>query len=109
MPRRNMSAIGAMRCRPAGSGRGVYCSFLFAEQVHQLRSSALIWVFHVPTVQPHPVPGTNFPDPHPSGSGYSGAAMWQLAQNGQIAVPPAHLGSLTVDLDSAISTDPGAP
>jgi hypothetical protein len=88
---------------------GVYCSFLFAEQVHQLRSSAQLWVFHVPTVQPHPIPGTNFPDPHPSGSGYTGASIWQLAQNGQITVPPAQLGSLTIDLDSAISANPGAP
>ena len=92
----------------AGFQPGVYCSHTFADQVHALRSSARIWAFNVPTTQAHPVPGANFPDPHPAGSGYTGAFMWQLGQACQITLPGAPLSKLQVDLDFAVVPDPGA-
>ncbi|MBV8568432.1 MAG: DUF1906 domain-containing protein [Methylobacteriaceae bacterium] len=85
---------------------GVYCSFLLAEEVHGLRSQARVWVFRVATTKPHPVPGPNYPDPHPGGSGYAGAFMWQLGMACQISLPGAPNGVLNVDLDSAVSADP---
>ena len=87
---------------------GVYCSHGFAMDVHNLRTSARIWAFNVSTTQPHPVPAP-FPDPHPSGCGYLGATAWQLGQSCVIDVPPAQLGKLDVDLDSALTNDPSAP
>jgi hypothetical protein len=85
---------------------GVYCSFTLAEDVHTLRSQARIWAFKVSTTKPHPVPGSNYPDPHPAGCGYAGAYAWQLGMMCQISVPGAPNGILTVDLDSAVSADP---
>lgn len=87
---------------------GVYCSHLLAQQVHTIRSAARIWAFKVATSQPHPVPGTNFPDLHPAGSGYTGAFAWQLGQECLISVPRqlAASGTLEVDLDTAITPDP---
>jgi hypothetical protein len=87
---------------------GVYCSHLLALTVHTLRTGSRIWAFNVQTTQPHPVPKP-FPDPSPSGCGYIGATIWQLGQNCMITVPPAALSTLNVDLDSAITPDPGAP
>lgn len=85
---------------------GVYCSWTFAADMHQLRSQARVWVFRVSTTKPHPVPGANFPDPHPAGCGYAGAYAWQLGMECQISVPGAPNGILQVDLDSAASPDP---
>lgn len=83
---------------------GIYCSHLLAAQVSTLRPDCRIWVFKL-TTQPSPVPNP-FPDPDPAGSGFSGAAIWQLAQNCSIKVQNS---SLKVDLDSATMQDPGAP
>jgi hypothetical protein len=91
-----------------GYGPGVYCSHTFAAEVHILRSTARIWAFKVSTTAPHPVPGHNYPDPHPAGCGYAGAYAWQLGQNCIIDVPGANHGKLGVDLDSAVSTDPSS-
>ncbi len=93
----------------SGYAPGVYCSHTFAIALHQVVPNALIWVFKVDTVSPHPVPGPLYPDIHPAGSGYAGAYMWQLGQNCQIAVVGAPGGRLVLDLDTAISADPGAP
>ena len=90
----------------AGFGAGVYCSHLIAVDVHNLVPNARMWVFNVPTIVAHPVPNP-YPDPNPALSGYVGAYAWQLGQNCQIAV--ASGGTLTVDVDSAITDDPGAP
>lgn len=87
---------------------GVYCSHLLALAIHTLRSTCRIWAFRVQTTQPHPVPKP-FPDPNPSGCGYIGAYAWQLGQNCLIAVAPANLSTLDVDLNSAVTQDPGAP
>jgi hypothetical protein len=76
-----------------GFGAGVYCSHTFADQVHQVRPAARIWAFNVPTVLAHNVPGTNFRDSHPAGSGFPGAFMWQHDQHASIT---AAAGSLTV-------------
>jgi hypothetical protein len=86
-----------------GYGAGVYCSFTFAGDVHELVPSARIWAFHVPTTRLHNVAGKHFPDMHPAGSGYAGATMWQCAQNCKI------VGNLTVDLDTSVLRDPSAP
>lgn len=91
-----------------GFGAGVYCSHTFAVEVHTLRSSARIWAFKVPTVVHHPVPGHNYPDSHPAGSGYPGAYMWQLGQGCIIDVPGAGGNKLLVDLDTAVSSDPSS-
>ena len=53
---------------------------------------------------PHPVPGPNYPTPDPSGSGFAEAHIWQLRQNALITVQGS---SLKVDLDSAVSANPG--
>jgi Domain of unknown function (DUF1906) len=89
-------------------GAGVYCSHSFANQVHTLRSTARIWAFKVSTTAAHAFPGTNFPDSHPSGSGFAGAFAWQLSQNTQISVGGSAPHTLTVDLDTALTTDPGS-
>ena len=89
-----------------GYGAGVYCSHTFADHVHQHRPSARIWAFKVPTVLGHTVPGTNFRDSHPGGSGFPGAFIWQHDQHAMIT---AGTKSLNVDLDTALTPDPGAP
>jgi hypothetical protein len=93
----------------AGFQAGVYCSHSFAVDVHTLCPNARLWVFKVETTQAHPFPGVNFPDLHPAGSGYPGAFIWQLGQNCRLSFPGAPLPSYVVDLDSAITIDPGAP
>src|SRR5271165_2416253 len=61
----------------------VYCSHLLAAQVAELQPACRIWAFKVPAVNP---PLANpYPQPDPSGSGFAGAAAWQLAQNIGIA------------------------
>jgi hypothetical protein len=88
---------------------GVYCSHGFAIDVHQLVPEARLWVFNVPTTTATRVPGNSFPDPHPSGSGFNGAFIWQLGQNCNLQLAGAPIGSVTVDLDSAVNADPGRP
>lgn len=87
-----------------GFSPAVYCSHLLAQDVQNLRPECRIWAFKL-TDQPNPVPNP-FPNPDPSGSGFSGATVWQLAQNCFIN---ANNTSLQVDLDSATVPDPGAP
>jgi glycoside hydrolase-like protein len=84
---------------------GVYCSHALGAKIHLLRPSARISVFKVSTTKRHPVPGHNYPDPHPGASGYDGAFIWQLGQNCQIDVNGS---PLIVDLDSAVSANPGS-
>lgn len=84
---------------------GVYCSHGIAAAVNTLRPLARIWAFKVSTTAAHPVPGVNFPDSHPSGSGFVGSFAWQLAQNAVIGVKPPK--KLKVDLDTALTPDPG--
>ena len=88
----------------AGFVPGVYCSFLFAAQVHALRPAAKIWVYHVRTVSPHPVAGTVMPNPDPATSGYPGASVWQHDDEARVHCPP--IGVLACDLNSASSADP---
>jgi hypothetical protein len=89
-----------------GFSPGVYCSFLFADEVHELREDARIWAFHVSTTTPHHVPGPNYPNPDPAVCGYPAAFMWQLGDECRISLPEAPGGVIEVDLDSAISPDP---
>ena len=88
----------------AGFVPGVYCSFLFAAQVHALRPAAKIWVYHVRTVSPHPIVGTVMPNPDPATSGYPGASVWQHDDEARVHCPP--IGVLACDLNSANSADP---
>lgn len=88
-----------------GFGPGVYCSHGFAQEAHALRPAARIWAFKVITADTHAIPGGNFPDSHPSGSGFSGSFIWQLAQNAVIEGKSPQ--TLKVDLDTAITPDPG--
>ncbi len=108
MPPLQKDYVGAWCDAVVGAGfkPGVYCSFMFAPQVKALRPDAVIWVFHVRTVSPHPVPGTTFPTPDPATSGYSGASIWQHDDEARIVCPVANGGILAVDLDSADSVDP---
>jgi hypothetical protein len=88
---------------------GVYCSHLFAADVVALRPQTRIWAVKVTTTKEHPFPGTNFPDMPPAGSGFSGAFIWQLAENCRLSLSGAPLANPLVDLDSALTADPGAP
>jgi hypothetical protein len=88
---------------------GVYCSHGIADAVNDLADNVNIWAFKVPTTAPHNSAGPPFREDNPSGSGFADAVAWQLDQNGTIRVAPAPGGKLIVDLDSAISPDPGAP
>jgi hypothetical protein len=83
---------------------GVYCSHRLANAVHALVPSARLWVFKVPTTAKHPVPGPPFPNPDPSGSGIAAAHIWQLDPIGQAVLAGT---SMTIDLDSARTADPG--
>jgi hypothetical protein len=76
-----------------------------ANDVHKLRPSARIWAFKVPTTAPHSSGGPPFPNPNPSGSGFATAHIFQFDQQGTITVPG--VGKLVVDLDSALTADPG--
>ena len=77
---------------------GVYCSHTLANQVHALSPAARLWVFKVPTTATHSIPGPPFPNPAPSGSGFAGAHIWQLDQNGKATLAG---GPMVIDLDSA--------
>jgi hypothetical protein len=92
----------------AGFAPGVYCSFMFAAAVHALRPNAKIWAFHVRTTSPHPVPGSTYPTPDPTTSGFAGASIWQHDDEARIVCPVAPGGVLACDLDSADSEDPSA-
>jgi hypothetical protein len=92
-----------------GYTAGVYCSHLIGPTLHALRPAARVWAFRLASTEPHPVPGTNFPDLHPAASGYAGAAVWQLAQGCRLTLPGAPAPRMSVDLDSAVSRDPSAP
>ena len=92
----------------AGYKPGIYCSFLMAAQIKALRPDVSIWVFHVPTVQPHAVAGSTFPAPDPSTSGFGSADAWQYADEARIACAAAPGGVLEVDLNTANSADPSA-
>jgi hypothetical protein len=103
---KNYVAAWAQAIEDDGTFRpGVYCSHLLASDVHNLVPSARLWVFKVTTTSPHPVPGPTYPTPHPSGSGFSGAHIWQLHQNAQTTVAGS---ALIIDLNSALTADPGS-
>ena len=89
-----------------GFSPGVYCSFLFAHQVHELRTDARIWAFHVSTTKPHHVPGPRYPDPDPAACGYPGAFIWQLGDECRISLAGDPGDIIEVDLDTAASPDP---
>lgn len=99
-----VAAVSGARFQP-----GVYCSHGFAAEVHAQCPNARIWAFKVDTTSAHPFPGTNFPDLHPAGCGYTGAFIWQLGQNCQLDLAGAPAITPLVDIDSALTRDPGAP
>jgi hypothetical protein len=88
---------------------GVYCSHAIAASVVALTANIRIWAFKVPTIAPNSVPGTEFPTPDPSGSGFAAATMWQRGQNCQLSLQGAPMPAMTVDLNVATTADPGAP
>ena len=108
-PRTDYVAAWVDAVRAGGFQPGVYCSHGFAADVNAARPQARVWAFKVETTQEHPFPGVNFPDLHPAGSGYPGAFIWQLGQNCRLTLPAAPLQSPLVDIDSALTPDPGAP
>ncbi len=95
----------------AGFAPGIYCSFLLGPAVQSLCPDARIWAFHVATAALHEAPGGSFPTPDPAACGFAGAVVWQHDQNVALTVPTGLMpgGRLIVDLDSAASSDPGAP
>lgn len=93
----------------AGMTPGIYCSHDLATAVQTLCPDARIWAFNVTTADRHPFPGTVFPDPDPAGSGYGGAFIWQLEQNCVLDLATTPERPPVVDLDSALTADPGAP
>jgi hypothetical protein len=108
-PRTTYVQAWADEVAKAGFRPGVYCSHGFAADVHTLCPAARLWVFKVDTTAVHDFPGTNFPDLHPAGSGFTGAFIWQLGQNCRLNLPAAPLKSPLVDLDTALQPDPGKP
>ncbi|MCW3477341.1 glycoside hydrolase domain-containing protein [Limobrevibacterium gyesilva] len=108
-PRTNYVAAWVDAVAAAGLQAGVYCSHGFAEDVHALRPDARVWAFKVETAAEHPFPGVNFPDLHPAGCGYTGAFIWQLGQNCRLNLQTTPLRAPLVDLDTALTPDPGAP
>lgn len=88
---------------------GVYCSHLFAATLAAAHPNARIWAFKVPTTNPNDVPGTQFDESDPSGSGFPNAFVWQLGQNCKLDLPGAPNPAPVVDLDTARSADPSAP
>lgn len=109
VPRTTYVAAWAGAVKQAGFGVGVYCSHTFAVDVNTLVPGARIWAFKVTTTDLHDVPGVNFPDLHPAGSGFTGAFAWQLGQNCRLGLTGAPVTAPIVDLDTAITADPGKP
>jgi hypothetical protein len=108
-PRTDYVAAWVDAVNGAGFQPGVYCSHAFAAEVHALRADVRLWAVKVSTTAEHQFPGVNFPDAHPSGCGYSGAFLWQLAENCRLTLPGAPLRSPLVDLDTALTAAPDAP
>jgi hypothetical protein len=88
-----------------GYRAGIYCSFLFARQIKTLLPQARIWVYHVVTVAPHPVDGTQLLAPEPATSGFAGATIWQHQDEARLTA----FGDMACDLDSSVYADPSAP
>lgn len=86
---------------------GVYCSFMLAARIRELRPAARLWVFHISgaRIAAHPVAGSTFSAPDPMQSGFPGAAIWQHDDEARLTA----FGDLACDLDSALVADPGAP
>ncbi len=88
---------------------GIYCSHGFAAKVQTAYPTARVWAYKVATTAQHNVPGTDFPEADPSGSGFAGAHIWQCAQNCKLSLAGAPTSAPIVDLDTALSADPSAP
>lgn len=95
----------AAAIRAAGFRPGVYCSHAMAADVAAIDAELSIWAFKVPSVQ-RSTCRPPFPAPEVSGCGYAKAAMWQFRQNVELTGP---FSGVVVDLDCAVSPDPGAP
>ena len=108
-PRTDYVAAWANAVSADGFQPGVYCSHGFAADVHTLQPKARLWAFKVDSTQEHTFPGANFPDLHPAGCGFPGTFIWQLGQNCRLSLPLAPFKSPLVDLDTALTPDPGAP
>jgi len=108
-PRTDYVTAWVNAVRGSGFQPGVYCSHALATDAHALCPDARLWAFKVETIREHAFPGTNFPDLHPAGCGFPGAYIWQLGQNCRLNLPSAPMNSPLVDLDSALTPDPGAP
>ena len=108
-PRTDYVAAWTNAVSAGGFQPGVYCSHSFAADVHALQPKVRLWAFKVDSTQEHTFPGTNFPNLHPAGCGFPGTFIWQLGQNCRLSLPVAPLKSPLVDLDTALTADPGAP
>lgn len=82
---------------------GVYCSFLKSKSIHAALPGLRQWCFRVKSVAKHNVAGTTFPTPALSGASPF-AFAWQRDDN---AVIKANGKSLQVDLDVALTANPG--
>lgn len=82
---------------------GVYCSHTIAAKVHAVAAPGTrLCVFRSSLATPHPVTGTNFPAPDPTGASPY-ATIWQRDMNAKITVA----GKTTqVDLCTASSPTP---
>lgn len=90
----------------AGNFRtGIYCSHNVSAALAVKFPGTFIWNWKIPAHSPpYHAP---FPVPDPANSGYTGATMWQFAQNVNLFVGGTQL--LTYDLDSSTVQDPSMP
>jgi hypothetical protein len=108
-PQTGYVAAWVAAVQDAGFQPGIYCSHSIAAGVIALCPGARIWAFKIPTTALTDTTGLVYPTPAPSGCGVPGAVAWQRIQNTNLQLPGAPVPVMNVDLDTALTDDPGAP
>lgn len=108
-PQTDYVAAWVAAVQAAGFQPGIYCSHGIGAQVVGLCPSARIWAFNIPTTALTDTTGLVYPTPAPSGCGVPSAVAWQRIQNTNLQLPGAPVPVMNVDLDTALTDDPGAP
>ena len=110
MPREMIAYMEAWaaKVRVLGYDPGEYTSFLEAATAAAYEPAGPLWVYRVPTVAQHRVPG-KIVAPDLAKSGYPAAKIWQFGDECIVDCAAAPGGILLVDLNVADSADPSAP
>ncbi len=108
-PQTDYVAAWVAAVQDAGFQPGIYCSHGIAAEVLALCPSVRIWAFNIPTTALTDTTALVYPTPEPAGSGVPGAVAWQRIQNTNLQLPGAPIPVMNVDLDTALTADPGAP